>query len=320
MDIIELVKLNAMDFHQLKRTSLSNRKSLVNTKQETVLPTKPASFQNFFDCLPQYLKANDLKEFVNSMLEARNSNKPILFMMGAHPIKVGLSPWITQAIQQKWITALAMNGACMVHDFELAYAGTTSEDVAESLIDGSFGMTLETGQMLNEWICKGAECDKGLGNTIGEHIANSEFPYKKSSLFACAYQNFIPISVHVALGTDVIHHHPEASGEAIGKSSMIDFHSLCETVSHLGDGGIVMNVGSNVILPEVFLKALTVARNIKGPIHNFTTANFDMIQHYRPNTNVVQRPTLGGGKGYSFTGHHEIMLPLLFQALFEHSS
>jgi len=309
-----------MDFQKLKRTSISNRKSLVDSKKEFTLPPIPSTFQQFIDHLPNFLKAKDLKVFLDCLIQAKSNNKPIILMMGAHPLKVGLSGWIIEAIKKRWISAVAMNGACMVHDFELAYSGTTSENVAESLIDGSFGMTLETGQMLNQWINHGAERNQSLGYTIGEQIAHSGFAFKNQSLFANAYWHSLSTTVHVALGTDVIHHHPEASGEAIGKTSMLDFHLLCETVSLLGEGGVVMNVGSNVILPEVFLKALTVARNLQGPIHNFTTANFDMIQHYRPNTNVVQRPIIGGGKGFSFTGHHEIMLPLLFQSLFESSS
>ncbi len=308
-----------MDFSKLKRTSLHDRKSIVRMQEPSSPPASPASFQDFWNSLPPFLKADDLKELVKAIQNARENKKPVLLMMGAHPIKVGLSPWIIQAVEQGFITAMAVNGACLVHDFELAYAGNTSEDVAEALIDGSFGMTKETGIFINETICEAANADKGIGNFFGNKIEESSFPHKQLSIFAAASRKQIPITVHIALGTDVIHHHPEASGEAIGKTSMTDFHTCCETVAGIGDGGVVLNVGSNVILPEVFLKALTVARNITGPIHNFTTANFDMIQHYRPNQNVVQRPTLGGGKGYRFTGHHEIMLPLLFTALFERS-
>lgn len=309
-----------MDFHRLKRTSIFDRKSLVEAPNVAEPPQHPASFLDFWNSLPEYLKARDLKNLANAMLEARKKGKPIICMMGAHSIKVGLSRWIIEAIHQGFITALAMNGACMVHDFELALAGATSEDVAESLLDGSFGMTRETGEILNRWIVEAASRNRGLGEYIGEKIAESDFQHKELSLFAFAHRAKIPVTVHIALGTDVIHHHPEASGEALGKTSMMDFHRFCEEIAKLGEGGVVLNVGSNVILPEVFLKALTVARNLQGAIHNFTTANFDMIQHYRPNTNVVNRPTLGGGKGYAFTGHHEIMLPLLLTALFELSA
>jgi len=309
-----------MDFQRLKRTSIFDRKSLVEVQTISAPPHKPASFLDFWNSLPGYLKARDIQNLMLAISEARQKRKSIVCMMGAHSIKVGLSRWFIEAIQKGFITALAMNGACMVHDFELALAGTTSEDVAESLIDGSFGMTQETGEILNRWICDAASCNQGLGAYVGKQIADSDFPYKNLSLFAAAHTFQIPLTVHLALGTDVIHHHPEASGEALGKTSMADFHRFCEMVGKIGDGGVVLNIGSNVILPEVFLKALTVARNLEGPIHNFTTANFDMIQHYRPNTNVVNRPTLGGGKGFAFTGHHEIMIPLLFMALFESSS
>lgn len=311
-----------MDFSKLKRTSLRDRKSIVDMHEPSMPPASPASFLDFWNALPVFLKVNDLKALVHAILTAKQKGKPVLFMMGAHPIKTGLSPWIIQAIEKGYITAMAVNGACMVHDFELAYAGNTSEDVAEALIDGSFGMTEETGITINRWFCEAASANHGIGNYFGGKIAGSDYAQKHLSIFAAAHRCNIPITVHIALGTDVIHHHPEASGEAIGKTSMIDFHTCCETVSHIRDGGVVINVGSNVILPEVFLKALTVARNVTGKIHNFTTANFDMIQHYRPNQNVVQRPVIGGGKGYTFTGHHEIMLPLLFTALQEqeHSS
>ncbi|RJP27534.1 MAG: hypothetical protein C4527_13135 [Candidatus Omnitrophota bacterium] len=306
-----------MDFSKLKRTSIYERKSLVEAQSISEPPASPSSFHDFFQSLPDYLKARDLRSLVTAIHDARKLEKPFIWMMGAHSIKVGLSPWIIQAIRRGLITAVAMNGACIVHDFELALAGTTSEDVAEALQDGSFGMTKETGATLNHWIKEAAQQDRGLGNYVGEQISGSTFSHKRLSILAAAHECKIPLTVHLGIGTDVIHHHPEASGEALGKTSLADFHTFCDTVSQIGDGGVVLNVGSNVLLPEVFLKALTVARNICGKIGNFTTANFDMIQHYRPNVNVVRRPTLDGGTGYSFTGHHEIMLPLLFTALFE---
>ncbi|MGC9327179.1 MAG: hypothetical protein ACP5I1_06075 [Candidatus Hinthialibacter sp.] len=306
-----------MDFSQLKRNSIFDRKSLVESQKSSRPPQTPTTFRAFWEALPDYLKASDLHNLVRAILSAKQNSRPVIYMMGAHSIKVGLSRWIIEAIKRGYISALAMNGACMIHDFELALAGATSEDVAESLIDGSFGMTKETGDYLNRWIREAADQSRGMGEFIGRAIFESDFRYKELSLFAAAYEQNIPLTVHIALGTDVIHHHPESSGEALGKTSLADFHRFCEIVSTIGEGGVVLNVGSNVILPEVFLKALTVARNLCGPIHNFTTANFDMIQHYRPNTNVVKRPTMGGGTGYTFTGHHEIMLPLLFTALME---
>jgi len=306
-----------MDFSKLKRTSIYDRKSLVEADKSPKPPSSPSSFNDFWEALPGYLKVNDLRKLVDAILSARDKKKPVLYMMGAHSIKVGLSNWIIEAMKRGFITAMAMNGACIIHDFEMSLSGATSEDVAESLMDGSFGMTRETGETLNTWIKEAAKNDRGLGNYVGEKIDSSDFEYKDLSLLGNAYALGIPVTVHLALGTDVIHHHPEASGEALGKTSMKDFHKICEVVSEIGDGGVVMNIGSNVVLPEVFLKALTVARNLEGSIHNFTTSNFDMIQHYRPNTNVVKRPIIGGGEGFTFTGHHEIMLPLLWMAVFE---
>ena len=240
-----------MDFSKLKRTSIHERKSLVQKDSVRKPPFTPASFLDFWKALPEQLKVRELRALVDAILRARERGKPILFMMGAHSIKVGLSPWLIEAMQRGFITALALNGACLVHDFELAYAGNTSEDVAESLLDGSFGMTLETGKYLNEWIVQAAEQNQGLGTFISKQLYESGFPYVELSLLAAAWQQKVPVTVHVALGTDVIHHHPEASGAAIGQTSMIDFHSLCETVARLGDGGW-LNVGSNVILPECF--------------------------------------------------------------------
>jgi hypothetical protein len=305
-----------MDFSQLKRVSIHDRKSLVQSQSIPTPPAANSSFSDFWNALPDALKSRDLKALVRAIQQANALGKPVILMMGAHAIKVGLSHWIIQAVKRGHVQHIAFNGACLVHDFELALSGTTSEDVAESLEDGSFGMTRETGVTLNQWINEAADGDRGLGEYIGQKIAESDYPYQSLSLFGAVYQSGITTSVHVAVGTDVIHHHPEASGASIGQTSLADFHTFCEVVSTIGDGGVVINLGSAVILPEIFLKALTVARNVAGPISNFTTANFDMIQHYRPNENVVRRPTLHSGKGYSFTGHHEIMIPLLFMALF----
>ncbi|MDX9754828.1 MAG: hypothetical protein RBU29_12760 [bacterium] len=304
-----------MDISKLKRYSLFDRKSLVQGEFPAPPPGLSPSFLSFWQALPSSLKARDLKGLVTALRDAQTKAKPIIWMMGAHAIKTGLSPWLIDAMKQGWITHLAMNGACVIHDFELALCGNTSEDVAEALADGSFGMARETGATLNQWINQAAAQDVGLGEFVGQQIACSTFVHKERSLLANAYHQKVTVSVHVALGTDIIHHHPEARGEAIGKTSLQDFHSFCEMVSRIGEGGVVINMGSAVVLPEVFLKALTVARNLCGPVKNFTTANFDMIQQYRPNENVVRRPVLEGGKGYSFTGHHELMIPLLIMGL-----
>lgn len=309
-----------MDPTRLKRTSLFDRRSLAQRDAIAQPPAPGASFSDFWGSLPDHLKACDLRSLVAAIQNARSENKPIIWMMGAHPIKVGLNRWLIEAIERGFVSALALNGACFVHDFELALSGSTSEDVAESLIDGSFGMTRETGETLNRWIVEAAKVERGLGESVAQQLAESGYEYSSLSVLAAAWRRQVPVTAHIALGAEVFHHHPEASGEALGKTSLHDFHRLCDLVAEIGEGGVALNVGSAVVLPEVFLKALTVARNIHGPIHNFTTANFDMIQHYRPNQNVVQRPTLGGGKGYAFTGHHEIMLPLFLMALFSEVS
>ena len=308
-----------MDFSKLKRTSIFDRKSLVQSQPPLSFPSVPMSFHDFWNALPPFLKAQDLKRLIERIHTAKTQNKPIVWMMGAHLIKVGLNGWLIEAMKNGFITHLALNGAGVIHDFELALCGNTSEDVAEALEDGSFGMTRETGTMLNQWINEAAEANTGFGNTVAQKIAGSDFSNKKNSLLGAAFSYKVPVSVHIAIGTDVIHHHPEARGESLGKASLSDFHLFCETVSVIGNGGVVINAGSAVILPEVFLKALTTARNLCGSITNFTTANFDMIQQYRPNENVVRRPVLGGGKGFSFTGHHEIMIPLLVTALLDAS-
>jgi hypothetical protein len=310
-----------MDLSHLKRYSIFSRKSLVQKQSLRKPPKVNSSFLSFWNALPDSLKSKDLKELVERIQQAKANQKPVLLMMGAHPIKVGLNYWLIEAFRKEIFTALAVNGACLVHDFELALCGNTSEDVAEALDDGSFGMTIETGQTLNQWICEAANENSPLGSFVGEKIFHSGYEYVDLSLFAAlAEKKHVPATVHVGMGTDVFQHHPEADGAAIGKASLRDFHFLTETVSNLGDGGVVINLGSAVLLPEVFLKALTVARNLHGSIKNFYTANFDMIQHYRPNENVVRRPTIAGGKGFSFTGHHEILFPLLIMALLEGQS
>jgi hypothetical protein len=270
-----------------------------------------AAFAAWWSALPKTLAANDLKSIVADILTAHRRNKPVIVMMGAHVIKVGLSPVLIDLMECKIITALAMNGAGIIHDCELALFGKTSEDVAENLADGTFGMARETGEFINQAIRKGSKAGLGLGETLGQELIAVKAANLNVSLLAQAYRLQIPVTVHVALGTDIIHQQPSVDGCATGELSMRDFRIFAGQVSGLGRGGVVLNIGSTVILPEVFLKALTVARNLGYPCRQFTTANFDMIQHYRPRVNVVQRPTLKGGRGYQITGHHEIMIPLL---------
>ena len=236
--------------------------------------------------------------------------------MGAHPIKVGLSPLIIDFMERGIIDALALNGAGIIHDFELAYMGETSEDVAASLKDGSFGMGEETGAFINAAIIEGTRLNLGVGAAVGNAIVKNHLPYRRLSILATASRLGIPVTCHIAIGTDIIHMHPKADGKALGDCSLRDFRTLTSVVATLG-GGVYLNFGSAVILPEVFLKAVSLARNLGNAVENLTTVNLDFLQHYRPLTNVVSRPTLQTGKGYQITGHMEIMVPLLFGAVLE---
>ena len=268
------------------------------------------------DSLPRILAANDIIKVAESIVKAVKSQKMVILAMGAHGIKVGLNPIIIDLMERGVISALAMNGAGIIHDSELAMAGHTSENVAAHLGGGGFGMAEETGRFLNEAITEGAEEGTGLGNAIGAMLLREKFPYNHFSLLARASELNIPVTVHVAIGTDIIHFHPSADGASTGKTSHIDFRIFANLVSNL-EGGVFINMGSAVIMPEVFLKALTLVRNLGHNVKDITTVNMDFIKGYRPMTNVVQRPTLEGGEGYSLVGHHEIMFPLLAAAVIE---
>jgi hypothetical protein len=235
--------------------------------------------------------------------------------MGAHAIKVGLNPVIIDLMEKGAITSLAVNGAGIIHDFELAFIGRTSEDVDREILSGAFGMAEETGSMLNKAIGE-ASADEGIGAAVGRMIQSGDFPYKDNSLLAAGHRLGVPVTVHVAIGTDIIHMHPSFDGRATGEAAQRDFLAFCSLVSEL-EGGVYINLGSAVLLPEIFLKAVTLARNLGQPLRHFTTVNMDFVQHYRPNANVVRRPTQGGGRGFALTGHHEIMLPLLAAAIIE---
>jgi len=266
--------------------------------------------------LPNILAGNDLRKLVNRLTMAVKEKKTIIVAMGAHTIKVGLSPVILDLMERGIITGIAMNGAGIIHDSEVAMVGATSEDVENELAQGKFGMAKETGEFLNSAIREGAKRGDGLGYSVGSSILKASFPYSKFSLLAGAARMNIPLTVHVAIGTDIIHFHPDADGSAIGKTSHLDFRIFSSLVSRL-DGGVYINLGSAVILPEVFLKALTLVRNLGFNVKKFTTVDMDFIRNYRPMTNVVRRPTLEGGEGFSITGHNEIMFPLLAAALIE---
>ena len=309
-------KIEPLSLEGIQTYSLQSRKSLVRA-EDFARPLPPrASFQKFVSSLPNFLAAKDFREIVARIVSARRRGKPVLLGMGAHPLKVGLSPLIIRLLEKGVFQGVAMNGAGIIHDFEIACAGRTSEDVAAEIGSGSFGMARETGQELNEAIRRGWEQGWGIGQAVGAMIQEKRLPYRRLSITAAGVRLGIPVTVHVAVGTDIIHLHPQASGEAIGAGSHRDFRLFAALISRL-QGGVYLNLGSAVILPEVFLKALTLTRNLGYPVRDFTTVNLDFIPHYRPLTNVVRRPTLEGGKGFHLTGHHELMFPLLTAAVLE---
>jgi len=267
------------------------------------------------DSLPDILAARDFKKFVSLIKKAKKKKRAILFALGAHVIKVGLNPVIIDLMKEGWVTALALNGAGIIHDFEIAFAGHTSEEVESQIKHGQFGMAKETGEMLNRAVNTGKKKGFGLGGSIGKMMAEADLKYKESSLLWTAERLNIPVTVHVAVGTDIIHIHPSVSGEAIGKLSLHDFFLFCTLLKRLEDGGVFLNIGSAVILPEVFLKAVSLVRNKGHRLEDFSTAVFDFIHHYRPDQNVVKRPLSKKGRGFYFIGHHEFMIPLLAASL-----
>ncbi|HWR98952.1 MAG TPA: hypothetical protein VN317_11070 [Candidatus Methanoperedens sp.] len=300
-----------------RTTSLRRRASKVRHADLARPVPAGASFATWLGALPGILAANDLRALAAAIAAARRRQREVLLGIGAHVIKCGLSPWIVALMQEGLITGVAMNGAGAVHDFELAFAGATSEDVGPALEDGTFGMAQETADFLNNAAADAALGGLGFGEALGEAIAGEKLPHAPLSICAAGARLGTPVTVHVAIGTDIVHMHPSASGAAIGEASLRDFHRFAERVRRL-ERGVYLNAGSAVILPEVFLKALALARSrTKGLPRRFTTANLDFIPAYRPLTNVVRRPTTRGGTGYQIIGHHELLLPLLFTAVRE---
>jgi hypothetical protein len=307
--------MKKIDFSRIKSYSLKGRESKVRINDFSRPHDKGGSFKDFFSSLPNILAANHLKQVTAAIVQARKDGRPVMLGMGAHSIKVGLNPVIIDLMERAIITSLSLNGAGIIHDFELAFIGQTSEDVDKEILSGAFGMAEETGGMLNEAI-RSAGKDEGIGAAVGRMIQTGDFPYKDKSLLATGQRLGVPVTVHVAIGTDIIHMHPSFDGKATGEAAQRDFQTFCSLVSEL-EGGVYINLGSAVLLPEIFLKAVTLCRNLGYPLQHFTTVNMDFVQHYRPNTNVVRRPTQGGGKGFALTGHHEIMFPLLAAAIIE---
>ncbi len=300
------MKFKELKYDKLNTYPLNKRKSKVNIDDFFNF-----NGENFIDQIPNILAAKEVKEIIEHTVNAYKKSKKIVVAMGAHVIKVGLSPLINKLIKNKVISHIAFNGAAIVHDVEIAINGATSEDVDEALKKGEFGMSEETNSLINNAINSGFVEGIGLGETIGKWLTNSDYRYKDFSIFATAYQHNIPITVHVAVGTDIIHMSPEANGSAIGEGSLKDFKIFANTIKDLQDG-VFFNIGSAVVLPEIFLKAVTLVRNLNFKVDRFITVNLDFIKQYRPLTNVVNRPVQNGGKGYYIIGHHEIMLPLIF--------
>lgn len=312
-----MAKYEKIDLTKINTYSIHDRPSKVEIAKFASPYKKGTSFSEFVSNLPDILIGADFKELVGRIVEAHRSKKQIIAMMGAHVIKCGLSPLIIQMMEEGIINALALNGAGVIHDTEIANWGITSEDVAEALNDGSFGMVRDTADFINGALESGRKGGLGLGEAVGKRILEENGEYVHLSVLANGYKHNVPVTVHVAIGTDIIHQHPSTNGATVGELSHRDFRIFAAQVAKLEPGSVVLNFGSAVILPEVFLKSLTVARNLGHNAHGFSTANFDMLRHYRPHVNVVQRPTQTGGKGYQFTGHHEIMIPLLVGAVME---
>lgn len=302
-----------IDLSQLSTYPLDSRHSKVTVKDfaRPLDDEEAKAASALLNSLPDMLAVQSLRAVASAVVNARQNRKAIIWGAGGHVIKTGLAPILIDLMKRGFVTSIALNGSGVIHDFEIALIGSTSEDVDEALGAGAFGMAEETGRMLNDAINAGARDDIGLGEAVGRMLVETQPPFASYSLLHEAYQNKIPVTVHATIGTDIIHLHPNANGASIGKTSHQDFRLLTSLVKELDGGGVYLNIGSAVTLPEIFLKAVTVVRNLGVPLENFTTANFDFIQHYRPNTNVVKRPVANGaGKGYSITGHHELMIPL----------
>ncbi len=306
-----------IDLSGIKTYSAAHRQSKVSVDAEAKPIRQGMTFNDFLQSLPSILKAGEFKAVAKAVVRARDLGKPVIAMFGGHVIKTGCGPVLGGLAEQGFVTHFASNGSAAIHDTELARFGHTSEDVALQLEDGSFGMASDTALLINNAAKRAARGDEGFGEAVGAMLIKEASPHVDRALIATCYKSKIPYTLHVAIGTDIVHQHPTASGAAIGKASLRDFRIFTQSVSHIGGGGVVLNFGSAVLMPEVFLKALSVSRNLKNNVFDFTTANFDMIQHYRPRVNVVQRPVSVTGKGFAITGHHEIMIPLLAAAVYD---
>lgn len=302
------------DLSRLTVGSIADRPAKVAVS-EFAPPPDPEAAARVLATLPDQLAARSLREVVERIATAARGKRPVLVMCGGHVVKTGVSPCLIALMERGVITHLAMNGSAALHDVEIALIGRTSEDVEAHLQTGSFGMVDETGDFMNESMAEGKRRGEGLGECWGRALTERRPPHLTASLLGAAHRLGIPVTVHVAIGSDTIHFHPRCDGAALGETSLRDFRVLAATLAE-ARGSVTLNLGSAVLMPEVFLKALTVARNLGADLSDLTTVNFDQIQHYRPRVNVVERPTRGkGSRGYAITGHHEILVPLLAGAV-----
>ncbi|MBI5418106.1 hypothetical protein HZA55_09210 [Candidatus Poribacteria bacterium] len=308
------MKNKKIDFTKIKTYPIKERKNKSNIKDFAKVCNPDPSFKEFINSLPNIFAGEKLRQLVLKIVNAYKNQKPVIFMMGAHVIKCGLSPLIINLIKNGIVKCIALNGAGAIHDFEIAMIGETSEEVAVNIENGSFGMAEETGFGMNEAFKSGVKNGLGAGSALGKKIESENYKYKEMSILYAGIKYDIPITVHIAIGTDIIHQHPSALGSVLGEATYLDFQTFASNLVDL-EGGVIINFGSAVILPEVFLKAFTIVRNLGYKVDNFASANFDMIRHYRPEANVVLRPTSKGGEGFSFCGQHEIMIPLLVNAI-----
>ncbi|MBI4486479.1 MAG: hypothetical protein HY655_10750 [Acidobacteria bacterium] len=305
------------DLSGVKTYPLQSRANKASAQDFARPVTRGGTVAAFIESLPNLLAAADLRAVVRAIVEAKRDGGGVLWGLGAHVIKTGLGPVLIDLMERGFVSAIAVNGAAIIHDFEVALTGATSEDVDEALGPGRFGMAEETGRLLNGAINEGVAAGLGIGQAIVRFVGSKEPQYARVSILAAAARLEIPVTVHVAIGTDIIHMHPAASGAALGEGSLRDFRYFVSNVARL-ERGVYLNCGSAVVLPEVFLKAVALARNHGKPLAGLTTVNLDFVRMYRPQTNVVSRPTAGTGHGYSLVGHHELMIPLLAAALVEH--
>jgi len=319
---MSIYRQQPIDLSGVETYPLASRPSKVTT-QDFAKPLSDEEARNasaLLGSLPRILAADTLNSISDAVIEAKSKNRAIIWGVGGHVIKTGLAPILIDLARRGFVTGIAMNGSGVIHDFEIAVAGWTSEDVDAALGSGAFGMAEETGRLINEAINRAAAGDCGIGESTGQALVEMKPQYADYSILHAAYLLKIPVTVHITIGTDIIHIHPHADGAAIGAGTYRDFLLFASMVKELDGGGVYLNIGSAVTLPEVFLKAVTIVRNLGHSLQDFTTANLDFIQHYRPMTNVVRRPVAGGaGRGFHLTGHHELMIPLLAASIVSRS-